>query len=489
MAITVDQFLGTGKAGASTTTTLVTAQTVAAGAMIVLQAGRFNASGTTMSCAGGGLTWVEDKTAQAGSIRSSTFRAFAPVGLASGTTLTVTHTGASDCMLCAESFLGVDTVGTIVNTGTNTGTGTGWDGGSVAVNGNLLVGGGFCDGLIGSSLPTAPGVEFADFNDTPQNETATGVYNLAAAGTTTIAGTWSGSVTWIATSVAYKALASGGFVVARPIVMLLQGTPVQRRVGVQIQPSIVSTTAQVFNQALTATVTTLSTIQNQVNKFLTATSTTTASIQKQINKFLTATGLNSATIQKQANKPLTGNVTSTASMIRKTLKNLTATVTTTASLSALKVILLTMIANVTSTATIQKQVNKLVSATATTAASMVRLVLKNLSATVTSTASLSTLKVILVNMTANVTSTATIKRLMQTNMVATVTSSATIKKLITKTISATSVVSGVLNKRIPLAMIATVTSTATLSAIYHAFAASTPGRAVKWFLSRAGFYG
>lgn len=185
--------------------------------MIFFIMGRFSGGAATSSIAGGGLTWAMDHTVTSGNIVIKAFRAFAPSGLASSTAITVTHSttaGGLDCLVGAISVLGADTVGQPSAVNGSAAATAAWSSATVtASSGDALLGGAFCDGVTGSSTPTAPGVEWFDFNDAGQNETETGVYKLSVSGSDTIQGTWSGAVGHVALGVAYKAAGAAGTVV------------------------------------------------------------------------------------------------------------------------------------------------------------------------------------------------------------------------------------------------------------------------------------
>jgi hypothetical protein len=209
MAVALDQALGTGHNTGASTCSMTTTAAVAAGAHVIVVLGWFknDATASTFTTTGG-LTWTKDAELKSGSIHIAIWRASAPSGLASSTTLGVTIGAASDSLMGAGSFTGIDTSGTVITSGTNNGTGTGWGSGTIAsTSGNAVIGGSFCDGLTGSSSPTSPGVELFDFNNAGQNETETSVYKLSVSGSDSVDGTWSSSVSWIAGAVCYKAAA------------------------------------------------------------------------------------------------------------------------------------------------------------------------------------------------------------------------------------------------------------------------------------------
>ena len=87
-----------------------------------------------------------------------------------------------------------------------------------------------------------------------------------------------------------------------------------------------------FNQALTATVTTTAAIVRSIGKVLSATATSTASIVKQVGKTLSATATSTATIARSAGKALSATVTASASIVKQVAIRLTTTATATASM-------------------------------------------------------------------------------------------------------------------------------------------------------------
>jgi hypothetical protein len=209
-AVTLDQPLGTGNNSNASTCSLVTSAAVASGAMIALIIGWFkNDAGTSSITTAAGLTWTKDAELRASSLHIAIWHAFAPSGLASSSTITATISANADSIMGAGSFLGVDTVGTVIASQTNNGSTAGWSSGTVAsTSGNMLFGGSFIDsGSVSSSTPTSPGVELFDKNVAGQSETLTAVYKLSVSGNDVIDGTWNAAAAWIAAGVCYKAAA------------------------------------------------------------------------------------------------------------------------------------------------------------------------------------------------------------------------------------------------------------------------------------------
>jgi hypothetical protein len=221
LSVTLDAALGTGKAHSTSSLTITTTSAVAAGSVIVVGFAGFLATpANTMSISGGSLTWsTAAGPYTSGSLKMHLFYAFAASGLASSTVLTCSVTGTNDLMAAAIAFAGVDTSGTVTATNGSGATNTAWSSGNLLANsGDGMVGFCFEDGSgTATSSPTAPGVEFADFNDATQTEAFTGVYKLSVAGTDVIAGTWSTSVSHIRGAAALKPTAGGGGVTVKQL--------------------------------------------------------------------------------------------------------------------------------------------------------------------------------------------------------------------------------------------------------------------------------
>lgn len=227
MAVAVDQAsLGTGNASGSTTVSITTTGAVASGAVIALLSGRFFAGATTSSVTGtAGLTWATAHDVTSGNIRVYLFYAFAPSGLASGSTITVTHTNAADSIIGAASYTGVDTSGTIVGFNGAGASTAAWSSSTVTgTAGDGLIGGCFVDtGAVTNSVPSGSATERIDQNVPAQSETLTLVDNLSMSASDSLAGTWkNGSAvdtagTHVAIAAAFKASgAAAASATARP---------------------------------------------------------------------------------------------------------------------------------------------------------------------------------------------------------------------------------------------------------------------------------
>jgi hypothetical protein len=200
MAVTVDQAnigtaAGTGKGtGGAGQVTFNTTAAVAVGGMIALLVGKFdNTTGGTASATvtGPGAFTVAHSTAS-GNYYTALLYVFCPSGLSSGTTVTISFTGGSvasaDVTVCAASYLGVDTSGTVIAFNATGASTAAWASGTVAAtSGNALIGGAGGDGTLSTSTPTSPAVEEIDFNSA------------------TTGGTWSNAITNIGIAACFKA--------------------------------------------------------------------------------------------------------------------------------------------------------------------------------------------------------------------------------------------------------------------------------------------
>jgi hypothetical protein len=411
----------------------------------------FTGAVTAFTDNGPGLTWAISTFVDASNNHLAIGRAWAPAGMASGTTITPTlsNTDHDHRNMCGMSISGGDSSSFERAGSVGSGAASPWSA-SVTLDNST-------DMIVGATL-TEPSATWTtgtkdndEADDAADHFVGLGHRLPGASGSQTVSGTISFASNWVAGAIALKeaaAAAGGGVAPFHPLNPLLRRFSGLRqpRLGFP-QPGLVLGTSNLFLQDVTATVTTTATIQNQVGKVMSATATSTATMVRQVGKNVSATA------------------TSTASIVKRVGKNLSATVTSTATMLAQKVILLALTATVTTTATIVKRVGKLLSATVTSTASIVKQVGKTLSATVTSTATLAAIKVILRTLTATVTSTASMTRQVGFHLSATATSTATLVKQAGKrlTATATSTASMLAQKVILKALTATVTSTATMS--------------------------
>lgn len=216
MALALDQSLGQGNTTGSNTCNMTTGAAIASGAIVVMAMAHFRAGSTTdITASGGGLTWTTDQFVVSGNIKIAFASAKVSSGLASGATFTATGvpSQASDWIIGAGSFLGIDTSGTIL-TGfaSSSGTGTTHSSGSVTANaGDLLVEAAFQDGSgTATGSETAPAVLLFNKTVAGQTEALVFTYELGMSATDSIGGTWSTSVTHVDAGASYLAAAGGG---------------------------------------------------------------------------------------------------------------------------------------------------------------------------------------------------------------------------------------------------------------------------------------
>ena len=190
-----------------------TTATIASGALVVVVAGGYQGSSTLSSVSGGGLTWTVDVTDNAA---TSPFlgiaSAFAPSGLASGTTITATFNQSVQVRTIGiASILGVDTgdkVGvtrgtTVWNIGTQA-----WTTGNATIEaGSILIGASWNESISTGSTPGE-----TELHDTSH---ANGFGQVAAyriessAGSYAVTGTWASSSNFLdEIAVEYRAAAA-----------------------------------------------------------------------------------------------------------------------------------------------------------------------------------------------------------------------------------------------------------------------------------------
>lgn len=219
MAVTLDQAsIYTGAGAGQTNHTGTTTATVASGALIVILAHRFKSGGTGVyTGTGGGLSWATVHTVSSGNILIVLLAAFAPSGLASGTTGFGVNGSvtANDYTVCAASYLGVDSsggvAGAVTAIGGSAATATAWATGAIGGNaGDLYTGGAGGDGTLQTSAATS-GTERIDFNSATSSGSVTLVDKLSGTASDNLAGNWSpGSFAHVRIAAAFKAAGGGG---------------------------------------------------------------------------------------------------------------------------------------------------------------------------------------------------------------------------------------------------------------------------------------
>jgi lysophospholipase L1-like esterase len=212
-AITFDKSLGSSHENiGSTTTKLTTTAPAVARSRVFVFVTWNSATRTLASVSGGGLAWSLDVQARdASSNHGAIASAYAPSGLASGTSITATFSGSvGHGLMAASSFTGIAPTGALDATGTNTQGGvSGWAASVTTTTASDVILGWSGIDTSATSTATAPNAEMHDFGDQWFNEYSTSVYRIdSTAGTKTVNGTWSGntgSTANVTVAAAYKA--------------------------------------------------------------------------------------------------------------------------------------------------------------------------------------------------------------------------------------------------------------------------------------------
>jgi len=192
--------------------TLTTGAAAVAGSRVVVFVEWAQATRTLSSLSGGGLTWTVDfQTKESNNNHLAIASAYAPSGLASGTSLKATFSGSvTHGLIAAASFTGVAATSPVDATASATQAGVrAWTAALTTVNPTDLVVGLSTIDANTTDTPTAPNAEIHDFGNSAYYGWATTVYQTAtAAGAKTLAGTWaanSGATGNLTIAVAYKA--------------------------------------------------------------------------------------------------------------------------------------------------------------------------------------------------------------------------------------------------------------------------------------------
>lgn len=202
-------------AASSTTIAVTTTSAVASSRRIILVLAWFANGVTLSSVSGGGLTWVIDQQGVDQDRHLAFVSADAPSGLASGTAITATFSGAAtDRGIFVSSWSGIETgsSGYLGTAGSGFSTSTAWTTGSRTISaGSLLLGGSHEDNSGDhSSTPTSPSVELCDLTLSAFDD-ATAAYRIeTSAGSYAVAGTWSSGASRSVTLWAEYLAASGG---------------------------------------------------------------------------------------------------------------------------------------------------------------------------------------------------------------------------------------------------------------------------------------
>lgn len=198
---------------AATTTASTSANTlsaVASGALIVVVAFKFQSAAPTaaFTFSGGGLSWSISPTSPvSGNIKAALGYAFAPAGLALGTSLTVgVASSTADITAVASSYTGVDTTTPLDSAGGTSGAVAGWTTNAITGTdvGDAVIGGAGSDGSLLSSLVAGDNNERQDFSSGTTSGSVTLYDDLVAEVNDTVAGTWSTGQAWVSVGAAFN---------------------------------------------------------------------------------------------------------------------------------------------------------------------------------------------------------------------------------------------------------------------------------------------
>ena len=196
--------------GLGTTFSFTTTQPVAAGGTIVVGGGWYAVNTTVIGVSGGGLSWTIDK--QASQVVNSydwLASAYAPAGLAAGTTITVTYgLSIGYPTIGGLSFTGIAPAAPVVGTAlgpTEVAT-AGWSTGSYAISGPAaIVALNYSEGVVTGNTPTSPSIESGE-QVTAADQAHVIEYRIEpTAGSFSVAGAWNAASTNTTIGVAYKA--------------------------------------------------------------------------------------------------------------------------------------------------------------------------------------------------------------------------------------------------------------------------------------------
>jgi hypothetical protein len=226
MAVAVDQAsLGTAAANA-TSATITTTNAVAALAHVIVLLGMWRTDpppANTVTVAGNAATQAH--TIVSGALRLGLFYYYAAAGLASSSAIVGTgQAGSNGILMCAASYTGIDTTGTVTGFNATAAATAAYSSGNVSASaGDALIGGCWGDGAQRTSTPTGPAVERSDFNTATTGQSVTLVDKLSMSATDALAGTWSGTLDHMAIAVAFKPAAGAAVVI--PSLVMAPHTP------------------------------------------------------------------------------------------------------------------------------------------------------------------------------------------------------------------------------------------------------------------------
>lgn len=216
MPIGTPTTIGTNTTTAGSSGTLTTTAVVPSGALIVLGVGWGNTVARTLSSVtGGSLTWaIDHQQPFSGAIEwgYAVVSAQAPAGLASGTVLTATMSGAELGLLMCGSYttgLVTSSPGVVDVHDGQGGSSDAWDTSATSTTqaDTLVIGGSFRNGL-NTNTPSGGASELHDFQYATESWAQCTEYKiLSATASTSLTGTWTtaaGVPDWSAAFVAYK---------------------------------------------------------------------------------------------------------------------------------------------------------------------------------------------------------------------------------------------------------------------------------------------
>lgn len=468
MTVTLDTALGHGNAGSTNIVTFATTAPVAVGARIVVIAAFFQGgTATTLTVSGGGLSWAQDNSAVSGSLRIFQWSALAPAGLSSGTTITGTANAVgNDLEIEGVSLLGVDTASPVVAFNGGGASTAAWSSGSIAAGvGNAIVGGAFCDGLVGTSAPGGSNTEFDDFNVVGQNETMTGVFNLNTAASDSASGTFSSAVGHVVSAVAYRAATAAGGAIWR----FPRGPHRRMRrlprgpLGLEERRFVVAATGQVFTVTPAGSVTPTGNLVKQAQKPLGGTVTPAGALAKLASKLTGGATTPAGALVKVAQKALGGNVTPTGTFakIKVALLALAGSITPSGALT--KRADKALGGSTTPTGTIARSTLKALLGSITPSGALRKLVSKPLAGATTPTGTLSRAKVVLLALAGSISPSGALRRQAGKALGGASAPSGALKKAVSKTTAGSVTPTGSLAKAISRRFAGAITPVGTVA--------------------------
>jgi hypothetical protein len=206
MAWAKDADLGTiGSVGSLGTLALTTSAPAAAGTWIFGVVASFG--GTVSSVAdnsGSPLTWTVVSPQASNGVNCALVKAWAPAGLASGTTVTVTFSAATiERRFGLSSFTGGAAGSVTEDADASTGSTTAWSGTTTAATADALVVSAIGMNTNTSTVVDANSVEDLDFQIVGNSTAALYHRIVTGTGAATVGGTWAGAANWAAVTASF----------------------------------------------------------------------------------------------------------------------------------------------------------------------------------------------------------------------------------------------------------------------------------------------